>query len=167
MKRDMDIDLIMSSCKGKKTFVITLLRDKESLQRYQRPYLAQRPELGPDLPLLDVVEDKVRVALSRHPHQGDSPHIEGSAPERTRTHASPYDRGLDDRLVTEQVPADYPPWRHRGTDLLCVSCPRARRNFGGARDGELQVGDHGRRYARRSDTRLCLILGGDDGGLRR
>ena len=59
MDMDMDIDLVMSSCKGKKTFVIMLLRDTESLQRDQRPYLAQRPELGPDLPLLDVVEDKV------------------------------------------------------------------------------------------------------------
>jgi hypothetical protein len=56
---DLDIDLVMSSFKGKKTFVIMVLSDKESRQRDQHPYLAQCLELFPELSLLDVVEDKV------------------------------------------------------------------------------------------------------------
>jgi hypothetical protein len=67
MKMDLDIDLVMSSYKGKKTFVIMLLMDKESRQRGQQPYLAQCLELFPELPLLDVIKDEVRVTLGRRP----------------------------------------------------------------------------------------------------
>jgi hypothetical protein len=106
---DLDIDLVMSSCKGKKTFVITLLRDKESWQRDQCPYLAQRLELGTDLPLLDVVEEELQVALGRRPCQGRPSPYQGVWPGADKVTAGPYVRGLDDRFVTEHRPAEYPP----------------------------------------------------------
>jgi hypothetical protein len=140
---DLDIDLVMSFCWGKKTFVITLLRDKESLQREQHPYVAQRPQLSPELPLLDVIEDKVRVTLDRHPRQGQPSPCRGVRLGADKVTDIPYDKGLDDHHVAEQVPADYPPWRHRGTGLLGASCPRAQRNFGGVDDGAQEVRDHG------------------------
>jgi hypothetical protein len=55
MKMDLYIDLVIISCRGKKTLVVTPIKDEKSRQRGRHPYLAQRMELHPDIPLLDVV----------------------------------------------------------------------------------------------------------------
>jgi hypothetical protein len=67
---DLDIDLVMSSCRGRKTLVITFLRDKGFLQRERHPSVAERPQLSPELSLLDVIEDEVLVALNGRRRQG-------------------------------------------------------------------------------------------------
>jgi hypothetical protein len=90
MKMDLDIDLVINSYKGKKTFIITLLRDKESQQRGQHPYLAQRLELFPELPLLSMSSRTKYGSPSVDVHaKGGPPHIEGSGLERTRSSLAP------------------------------------------------------------------------------